>query len=235
MALTYAASRGFRMSGLLEKGDSCVFFAAESGFTIDVLETAARLEIEVKGCVTIDKPNWDLGGLTPYPADAIPPWFFEENYIVTHNIPAIRKQRLLQCEALGFHRLTSLFDPTAILPRSISFAPGCYINAGAVLGGQCSLGRAVFINRRVAVGHHSILDDYVSIGPGAVLASRVHVGAGTMIGSGATIAPGMSIGPNSVVTVGAVVHKDVASNTIVAGNPARTVKSGIAGYRGAGV
>ena len=45
------------------------------------------------------------------------------------------------------------------------------------------------------------------------------------IGAGATILPGVTVGENAVVGAGAVVTKDVAPNTIVAGNPARFIKS----------
>ena len=44
------------------------------------------------------------------------------------------------------------------------------------------------------------------------------------IGAGATILPGVTIGENSVVGAGSVVTRDVESNTIVAGNPARVIK-----------
>lgn len=45
------------------------------------------------------------------------------------------------------------------------------------------------------------------------------------IGAAATILPGVTIGENSVVASGAVVSKDVPDNTVVAGIPARIVKS----------
>ena len=44
------------------------------------------------------------------------------------------------------------------------------------------------------------------------------------IGSNATILCGITIGEGALVGAGAVVTKDVAPNTIVAGNPARVVK-----------
>ena len=45
------------------------------------------------------------------------------------------------------------------------------------------------------------------------------------IGSSAIILPGITIGPNAVVGAGAVVTKDVAPGTIVAGNPAKVVST----------
>ena len=48
---------------------------------------------------------------------------------------------------------------------------------------------------------------------------------GASIGSGATILSNVTIGENSSVGVGSVVTKDVRANVIVAGNPARILRS----------
>ena len=47
---------------------------------------------------------------------------------------------------------------------------------------------------------------------------------GASIGSGATILCNITIGENAIIGAGSVVTKDVPSNSIVAGNPAREVK-----------
>jgi acetyltransferase-like isoleucine patch superfamily enzyme len=51
------------------------------------------------------------------------------------------------------------------------------------------------------------------------------VEAGASIGSSATILCGVTIGANAIVGAGSVVTKDVLPDSIVAGNPARLVKS----------
>lgn len=45
------------------------------------------------------------------------------------------------------------------------------------------------------------------------------------IGAGATILPGVTVGENAVVGAGSVVTHDVGADTVVAGNPARVVKT----------
>lgn len=51
------------------------------------------------------------------------------------------------------------------------------------------------------------------------------VKAGASIGSGSTILCNVTIGENAVVGAGSVVTKDVVANSVVAGNPARVLKS----------
>lgn len=48
---------------------------------------------------------------------------------------------------------------------------------------------------------------------------------GASIGSGATILANVTIGKNAMVGAGSVVTKDVPANTVVAGNPARVLRS----------
>jgi UDP-2-acetamido-3-amino-2,3-dideoxy-glucuronate N-acetyltransferase len=47
---------------------------------------------------------------------------------------------------------------------------------------------------------------------------------GASVGSGATILSNVTIGENAIVGAGSVVTRDVAPNTIVAGNPARVLR-----------
>lgn len=53
---------------------------------------------------------------------------------------------------------------------------------------------------------------------------KTYVKKGASIGSNATILCGITIGENSLIGAGAVVTKNVPSNTIVVGNPAKTLK-----------
>ena len=48
---------------------------------------------------------------------------------------------------------------------------------------------------------------------------------GASIGSGATLLAGITIGENALVGAGSVVTRDVSPNTIVAGNPAKLIRT----------
>lgn len=58
-----------------------------------------------------------------------------------------------------------------------------------------------------------------------VLPSPIVIKRNAWIGAGATILPGVIVGENSVVAAGAVVSRDVPPNTVVAGIPAKVVKT----------
>ena len=55
----------------------------------------------------------------------------------------------------------------------------------------------------------------------------VHIGKNCFIGFGAIILPGVTLGDSVIVTGNSVVGRDVPSNSVVMGNPARVVEKDI--------
>lgn len=115
------------------------------------------------------------------------------------------------------------------------------IQKGARIGHNCKVSSHTFICEGVTVedevfiGHgvNFINDNY----PRATTAagtlqtdsdwqvSSIMVRRGASIGTGATILGGVSIGPRAIVGAGSVVTRDVPADTIVAGNPARIIRT----------
>lgn len=60
---------------------------------------------------------------------------------------------------------------------------------------------------------------------GVAKLGRVKIGNHVMVGAKSTILANVQIGDNVVIGAGSVVTKDVPSNSVVAGNPARIISS----------
>ena len=80
------------------------------------------------------------------------------------------------------------------------------------------------------------IGDFTAITSGAAILThdfinRVHtdvyIGKNCFIGYGAIILPGVRLGDSVIVTANSVVGRDVPSNSIVMGNPARVVENNI--------
>lgn len=54
---------------------------------------------------------------------------------------------------------------------------------------------------------------------------RVNIGNNVFIGAGSIILPNVTIGDNVIIGAGSVITKDIPSNSVVAGNPAKMIKS----------
>jgi len=115
------------------------------------------------------------------------------------------------------------------------------IQKNAVVGNRCKISSHTFICEGVTI------EDNVFIGHGVTFTNdtfprattaegtlqteadwkveRTIVKRGASIGSGATILPNVTIGENAVVGAGSVVTRDVAANSVVAGNPAKFLRN----------
>jgi len=115
------------------------------------------------------------------------------------------------------------------------------IQKGAVIGKNCKISSHTFICEGVTV------EDEVFIGHGVTFINDLYPRATTpegqlqseqdwkviptvvkkraSIGSGATILAGVTIGEEAIVGAGAVVTRDVPPRTVVAGNPARVLRT----------
>jgi acetyltransferase-like isoleucine patch superfamily enzyme len=115
------------------------------------------------------------------------------------------------------------------------------IQKGAKVGNRCKISSHTFICEGVT------LEDEVFLGHNVVFTNDLYpratsetgqlqtesdwtciptlVKRGASIGSGAVLLCGITVGENAMIGAGSVVTKDVPANTIVAGNPARIIKS----------
>ncbi len=114
--------------------------------------------------------------------------------------------------------------PTAYVAESARFGAGAQILPGAIVCVDVIAGRGCIINTGASVDHECRLGDGVHLCPGVRLAGCVEIENFATVYTGAIVIPRIKIGEGAVVGAGAVVIRDVAAYTVVAGNPARQLK-----------
>lgn len=109
--------------------------------------------------------------------------------------------------------------------KNITVGKNVFINAcchfqdqgGITLGDNCLVGHNVIF---ATLNHGFAPEERQSMLPAPIV-----VGRNVWIGSNSTILQGVTIGDNSIIAAGSVVTKDVPANAIVAGVPARFIRS----------
>jgi len=102
-----------------------------------------------------------------------------------------------------------------VLNRGVEIHPGLVTDASISIGERCAISPYV---KFFAAGHDPDDPDLKDAG------DHINVGNDVWIGAGSIILPGVTVHDNAVVGAGSVVTKDVASNTIVGGVPARKIR-----------
>lgn len=112
----------------------------------------------------------------------------------------------------------------------LQIGPSSYIGNHflASVGGCVDIAEKVMISDRVFIGdvNHEFKDTSTPIiDQGMSTPQMVKIGRGSWIGVGSCILPGVTIGRNCVVAASSVVTQSVPDHSVVAGNPAKIIKS----------
>jgi len=130
---------------------------------------------------------------------------------------------------------------------------GCSVGDDTKIGAFVEIQKNASVGKRCKISSHSFIcegvsiEDNVFIGHGVTFVNdtypratrpdgslqteadwkveRTLIRRGASIGSGATILANITVGENAIVGAGSVVTRDVPANTVVAGNPARVLRS----------
>lgn len=125
---------------------------------------------------------------------------------------------------VSIHPNVYLLNPQKIsLGNNVSIHPMCYIEAF----GEIEIGNNVSIAHGVTImsSEHNFNDLDIEIKDQGINTGKVLINNNVWIGAKATILAGKVIDSGSIIGAGAVVSKDVNSNMIVGGVPARVIKS----------
>lgn len=141
----------------------------------------------------------------------------------------------VQSENIG--KNTSVWQFVVIL-KDAAIGDNCNINCNVFVENDVKIGDNVTIKPGVQIWDGVILEDNVFVGPNVTFTNdlvprskqyptqfkKTLVKKGASIGANATILAGITIGENALIGAGSVVTKDIPSNEIWIGNPAKFLK-----------
>ena len=109
--------------------------------------------------------------------------------------------------------------------KNIKLGKRVFINSGCCFQDQggIELGDGCLIGHQVVIA--TLNHDLSPNSRGSMTPAKVTLGKNVWVGAHATILPGVTVGDNAVIAAGAVVTKDVPANTVVAGVPAKIIKT----------
>lgn len=134
---------------------------------------------------------------------------------------------------LDYSKINARIEPGAIIREKVEIKDGAVILMGAIINIGASIGRKTMIDMNAVIGSNAQIGDNVHVGAGAVVSGVLEppsskptkIGNNVFIGANAVILEGIEIGDGAIIGAGAVVTKNVPSEVIAVGVPARIVKT----------
>jgi 2,3,4,5-tetrahydropyridine-2-carboxylate N-succinyltransferase/tetrahydrodipicolinate N-acetyltransferase len=134
---------------------------------------------------------------------------------------------------LDMKDIKARIEPGAVIREQVTIGEGAVIMMGAVINIGAVVGEGSMIDMGAILGGRATVGRNCHIGAGAVLAGVIEppsakpvvVEDNVLIGANAVVLEGVRVGRGAVVAAGAVVIEDVPAETVVAGIPARVIKS----------
>ncbi|MCM0650630.1 2,3,4,5-tetrahydropyridine-2,6-dicarboxylate N-acetyltransferase [Clostridium swellfunianum] len=202
----------------------------------------AKKTTPVKAYVSGNLKGSNFGSIDVYGSEGFYILFGESNEVtnfILNNKGKIEKFKLENDRRNSAIPLMDILDieariePGAIIRDKVSIGKNAVIMMGAVINIGAEIGEGTMIDMNAVVGARGKIGKRVHLGAGAVVAGVLEppskepciVEDDVLIGANAVILEGVKIGKGSVVAAGSVVTEDVPAGVVVAGTPAKIVKT----------
>jgi len=136
----------------------------------------------------------------------------------------LNRQNVMDFFSIDKRRFARIIHPSAVIAEDAKIGHNVLIMPNVVVSCGVSIGNHCIVLPNTTISHDSFISDYCCVGSNVVVSGHVSIGPLSYVGSGARIRENIIIGPRSLVGLGANVIADVATGSIVAGNPAKRIK-----------
>lgn len=120
---------------------------------------------------------------------------------------------------------TTHIHPSAQIARDVRVNQGTVVMAGCVINSGAKIGSFCILNTHSTIEHDVQVGDFVSFAPNACAGGSSTIGDHAAICLGANVVNRVIVGAYTVVGAGATVLRDLPSNVVAYGTPARIIRS----------
>lgn len=205
-----------------------IIILGTGGNAIDILDTLNELKETCIGFLDDDKAKWNkecygvkvLGPLEDAQA-------YKDSYFVNgigNSKNFFQKESIIAKTKISTQRFLTLIHPTASVSKMAKLGFGSVVLQQVTISSNANIGNHVIILPNSIISHDVSIGDYSSITAGVSISGGVNIGNSCYLGTNSSIISNVTIDDYALVGMGSVVLKDVASKTVVVGNPAKVLK-----------
>jgi sugar O-acyltransferase (sialic acid O-acetyltransferase NeuD family) len=153
-------------------------------------------------------------------------WFAQQVYFfiaVGDNFRREQVYRRLR-KVVAPRRFASIVHPDATISRHATIGDGCLILGGARVAAKAAVYDFSFLYANTAITHDNSIGRFVSVNAGAAIGGWCRVGDRTAVGLSSCLRERVSVGTDVVIGANTYVNRDLPSNSVAVGSPARIIR-----------
>jgi sugar O-acyltransferase (sialic acid O-acetyltransferase NeuD family) len=136
-----------------------------------------------------------------------------------------QRKELLERHSMLTAQFVTLIHPSAMIADDVQIGLGSIIYPNVVVLSNVKIGQHVTILSGTVLNHDVNVGDWSILGSGVMLSGAVKVGRACYLGTSCSVREGASIGDGSLVGMGAAVTENIEADVVVAGVPAKILRS----------
>lgn len=135
----------------------------------------------------------------------------------------VSRRRIAARLGFGDERYATIVHPTSTVGESCRIGCGAVLLAHVDLTADVVIGRHVAIMPQVVLPHDVRIDDFATLGSGVRAGGACHIEEEAYVGAGACLREQVTIGARAMIGMASVVTRDVPTERLWLGAPARDV------------
>jgi sugar O-acyltransferase (sialic acid O-acetyltransferase NeuD family) len=136
----------------------------------------------------------------------------------------LRTKIFTNLKSLGF-KITTVVHPTAFVSNTVKLGEGCVIFPGVLLNTEVQIGYNSIVATGASIDHETIIGNNVLVSAGVTIGAYANIHDNALIALGVKIISGITIGAKTLIGAGSVVVKNIESNSVAMGVPAKVIKT----------
>lgn len=148
----------------------------------------------------------------------------DRRFTIGVGAPMARYLLIKKFEKLGGELVELVCQKADVCWFDVNIEKGVLVSFSAAVSNSVTLKKGCLINSKAIISHDCTIGKYTSISPSCNVLGYVEIGDFCQIGTGVTIYPNVKIGDNVIISAGSIVRKDIESNSLAHGNPAKIIK-----------
>jgi len=139
----------------------------------------------------------------------------------------LKREAILNNAGFNLDRFETIIHPSAFIATNAQIGLGTIVYPNVVVLSNVIIYQHVIVLSGVVLNHDVSIGDWSIVASGAMLSGAVKIGRTCYLGSGSSIREGIKIHEGSLIAMGAAVVTDVAEYQVMAGVPAKVLRSAI--------